>query len=187
MLEFLHRQGFQQSEIRSLHYARWLNEPIPEASLPQGYIIRAARGEAEVERLVELHRAAFKSDWMTLEYRLGMMRGAGYLPELDLVIETPQGELAAFCVGSVDEAENRENGTCDGYTDPIGVHPDDQRRGFGRAILLRALALLKARGLERARLGTSNANQGMQRLAQAVGFRVVEENLWFSKALDEAG
>ncbi len=184
MIDFLRRHGFEQSEIRSLHYARTLANVPQQPALPEGFIIRSVRGEYEAQALVDLHRAAFGSDWMTVEYRLGMMRTEVYAPEIDLVIEAADGELAAFCVCSIDAVENRKDGRLDGWADPIGVHPKYQRRGFGRAILLTGLAQLKAGGMERARLGTSSENTAMQRLAQAVGFDVIEENVWFCKVVE---
>jgi len=184
LFNFLMRHGFEQSEIRSFHYARSLTELPPQTALPERFSIRSVRGEDEVNALVDLHRAAFDSDWMTIEYRLGMMRTEVYAPEMDLVIESADGELAAFCVCSIDADENRKSGVLDGWTDPIGVHPKYQRQGFGKAILLAGLAMLKAGGMERARLGTSSENQAMQRLAEAVGFKVIEETIWFSKTLD---
>jgi ribosomal protein S18 acetylase RimI-like enzyme len=172
----LERYGFVRQDIRSLSYARSLSDPIPVAVFPDGFSLRRAAGEQEVERLVALHRSAFGTDYMTIDERLAIMRSPQYDPELDLLAEAPDGELAAFCICGFEDA-SRE---C-GYTDPIGVHERFQRRGLGKAILSAGLQALKSRGARTAILGTSSENAAMQGLAEASGFSLVSEKLWFSK------
>ena len=173
-IALLQRSGFGQENLRSLHYARSLNEPIPEHPLPPGFSLRCVKGEDEVENLVNLHRAAFGTENMTVEERLAIMRAPQYERELDLLAIAPNGELAAFCICGIED-ENI------GYTDPIGVHKNYQRLGLGKAVLSAGLQTLKQRGIERAELGTSSENIAMQQLATAMGFVVISESLWFSK------
>ncbi|MBN1148843.1 MAG: GNAT family N-acetyltransferase [Anaerolineales bacterium] len=182
-IAFLERHGFQRLTLRSLHYLRSLSEPIPEARLPQGYRIRPVSGEQEAEALVALHRAAFASDHLTLEERLSWMRVPGYDPELDLVVVAPDGALAGYCYVFVSQEENARSGRNEGWTDPVAVHPDHQRRGLGRALMLTGLRLLAERGVEQAAVGTSSENLAMQRLAASVGFRLESTTAWFSKAV----
>ena len=175
-IALLERNGFRREEIRSLHYARSLEEPLPEVPLPQGFALRAAHGEQEVEALVALHRAAFGTGQMTVEYRLAIMRAPEYVPDLDLVVTAPDGELCALCICGFEEP-----GSLVGYTDPIGVHAAYQGRGLGKAVVSAGLRLLRQRGAKRAELGTSSENLPMQRLAESLGFAVVSESVWFSK------
>ncbi len=175
-IDLLERHGFHRDEIRSLHYARSLEDQIPECPLPPGFELRVARGEGEVDALVALHRAAFGTDNMTVEERLAIMRAPGYAPDLDLLVTVPDGELCAFCICGIDEP-GREAG----YTDPIGVHPDYQGRGLGKAVVSAGLRLLRERGVKRVEVGTSSQNHPMQRLAESLGFAVVSESIWFSK------
>ena len=178
-IALLERNGFHWDEIRSLHYARSLEEPLPEVPLPQGFSLRAAHGEQEVEALVALHRAAFGTDNMTVEERLAIMRAPGYEPGLDLILAAPDGELCALCICGFEEP-----GSPVGYTDPIGVHAAYQGRGLGKAVVSAGLRLLRQRGAKRAELGTSSENLPMQRLAESLGFAVVSESVWFSKEVD---
>lgn len=175
-IAMLERHGFRRAEVRTLRYARPLLEPIVEQPLPGGFSLRFARGEEEVEVLVELHRAAFGTQNMTVEVRLAIMRTAGYARELDLLAVAPDGELAAFCICSLESPET-------GWTDPLGVRPRYQRLGLGGAIVSAGLAALQARGAREARLGTSSENLPMQRLAESLGFTVISEKLWFSKLI----
>ena len=173
-IALLQRSGFVQENLRSLHYARTLNGPIPEHPLPPGFSLRCIKGEDEVENLVTLHRAAFGTENMTVEERLAIMRAPQYERELDLLTIAPNGELAAFCICGIEDANI-------GYTDPIGVHKNYQRLGLGKAMLNAGLQKLKQKGIEHAELGTSSENIAMQKLATAMGFVVVSESLWFSK------
>ena len=52
----------------------------------------------------------------------------------------------------------------------FATHPDFQRRGLARALLLTAWHELKQRGMHTAVLGTSSENLAMQQVAQSVGF-----------------
>jgi ribosomal protein S18 acetylase RimI-like enzyme len=179
--DFLIQHGFEKTEDGTLEYERNLADPIEAAVPPTGFKLRHVLGEAEAEALVDLHRAAFGSVHMTLEYRLAMMRTAEYDPELDLLLEAPGGELAAFCVCMTDKQENLRTGVRIGSTDPVGVHPVFWRRGLGKSVLTAGMRLLSERGMSFSRLGTSSKNIPMQRLAEACGFRLREGKHWFSK------
>ncbi len=180
---WLIRHDFQPQALRTLRFVRSLREPLPEAQLPDGFSIRSVNGLVEVEALVALHRAAFGTDHMTVEERRAMMSGPHYQPELDLVAVTPAGRLAGFCVCGISVEENALSGRNQGYTDPIGVHPDFQKKGLARALLLTGLRLLQERGIEYATLGTSGENGAMQAAAQSAGFCLESAKVWFTKTL----
>lgn len=180
-ISLLERHGFVRQGIRSLHMVRPLDEPIPTPEVPAGFTIRHVAGEQEAEALVALHRAAFGTENMTVEERLAMMRVPDYDAALDLLAVAPDGTLAAYCMCSISQEESEHTGRNEGYTDPVATHPDFQRRGLARALLLTGLHELKQRAVDTAVLGTSGGNAGMLRAAQAVGFRVQSDTLWFSK------
>ena len=117
---------------------------------------------------------------MTVEERLAIMRAPNYVPDLDLVVTAPNGELCAFCICGFDEDDPQT-----GYTDPIGTHQRYQRLGLGKAILSAGLHSIQQRGALVAHLGTSSENIPMQKLAERVGFVCVSESLWFSKEVSK--
>jgi mycothiol synthase len=183
-LAFLERHDFKRQEESSLLMARPLTQPIPDPQLPPGFRIRPLGGEAEIEAYVALHRAAFGTQNMTIEYRRTIMSAPDYLPELDLVAIAPNGELAAFCVCQIFPDDTpRASSQKEGWTDPQGAHPAYQRLGLAKALMLSGMRLLKARGIDTAILGTGSENIPMQRAAEAVGFRVVSKTLWFCKTV----
>ena len=178
-LAFLERHGFVREDVRSLGYERPFSLPIPAHSLPEGFTLRSALGEEEVEDLVALHRAAFGTKNMTVEYRLAIMRAPQYIPDLDLIAVAPNGELAAFCICGFDDDDAEV-----GYTDPIGTNARYQKLGLGKAMVSAGLNALKARDAKKATTGTASYNVAMQRLAEVMGFKVVSEGLWFSRKVD---
>lgn len=175
----LEKYGFMRQAVCTLRYSRSLDEPIAAHPLPPGFSIRPVEGEREIERLVALHRAAFGTANMTVERRRAIMQAPQYDPALDFVIAAPGGDLCAFCICGI-EVENVPTG----YTDPIGVHPNYQKIGLGKAVVSAGMQALKQRGVTLVELGTSSENTGMQRLAERLGFVIVSENLWFSKPVN---
>ena len=182
-LALLKQHGFVPDSIRSLQLARSLREPIPAPALPAGFSIHPVAGEAEAEALVALHRAAFGTNNMTITERLAIMRAPEYDRKLDLVAAAADGRLAAFCVGSISAEENERSGQLVGFTDPVGTHPDFQRRGLARALLLTCMRLLQERGMATAVLGTSSQNVAMQKTAESVGFQVQSAKIWFTRPI----
>lgn len=176
---FLERRGFRQADFRTLRYARPLDLPLPSAVLPPGFSIRPVLGHQEIDALVALHRSAFATDQMTVEYRLAIMRSPQYVPELDLVVVEPGGELCAFCICGFED----ESGQA-GYTDPVGAHPQYRRIGLAKAVLASGLRGLEQRGAKTAGFGTGSDNIPMQRLAESLGFQLVSQGLWFSLPVD---
>lgn len=183
-LAFLERHGFARQSETSLLMAHPLDQPFPEPQLPAGFFIRPVGGEAELEAYVALHLLAFGTENMTVEYRRAIMSAPDYLPELDLVVVAPDGELAAFCVCQIFPDDTpRGSGHKEGWTDPLGTHPAYQRRGLAKALILTGMRLLRGRGLDTALLGTSSENIAMQWVAESIGFKVVSNTLWYCKVV----
>jgi len=177
-VQLLESSGFVRNSVTTLQYSRSFTEPIHPCCLPPGFTIRNVDGESELEALVKLHRAAFDTDQMTVELRGAMMNTSQYRSELDLVVVDPQGQLAGFCVGGIED----ESGVS-GYTDPIGTHPAYRKLGLGKAVVSEGLMRLRGMGVKTARLGTSSENLAMQRLAESLKFERTSEKAWFSKAV----
>lgn len=177
-IDLLERHGFVQQSTRTRRYSHPLDLPIITYPLPDGFSIRCAEGDDEVQSLVSLHQAAFGTDNMTVEQRLAMMHAPHYLPEMDLVVVAPNGELAAFCVCGFDDPDKKV-----GYTDPIGTHPHFQRMGLAKAVVSTGLRMLQNVGAVRVELGTSSENGAMQNLAETLGFVCISEKLWFAKVV----
>jgi mycothiol synthase len=177
-ISFLKRYGFHQTEGTSIAMTRDLSVSIPEPKLPQGFVIRPIKGMEEAEAVASMHRAAFGSEYMTTENRLVIMNTEEYDLSLDLLVITPGGTVAAYCTCSVNEKEKT------GMTDPVATHPQYQRMGLARALLIMGMKLLKERGMMSACLGTSGDNIAMQKTAEFAGFKVEYTTIWFSKEVN---
>jgi ribosomal protein S18 acetylase RimI-like enzyme len=164
-LDLLARHGFTlDDDYHLVHLGRSLADEIPAPALPEGCAIRPLAGEREVEAYAEVHRAAFGSTAMTAEWRQRTLRAPQYRPALDLVAVAPDGRLAGFCVCWL-ALERRT-----GQIEPIGVHPDYQRSGLGRALQLEALRRLRGQGADTALVETESTRTPARRAYESVGF-----------------
>ncbi|HMO57810.1 MAG TPA: GNAT family N-acetyltransferase [Roseiflexaceae bacterium] len=141
-------------------------EDLPLPVVPPGYRIRSFAGVAEVEARVEVHRAAFAPSRMTVARHLAVMQAPTYTPDLDLVVEAPDGSLAACCIIWHDVA-NRF-----GVFEPVGCHPDHRRRGITRAMLFDGLRRLRDRGCTRAMVANHANDPASANLYQSAGFTI---------------
>ena len=147
-----------------------------------GFHIRPLNGTSEVEAYVNLHRAAFESKNMTLEWRNRTLQRSEYIPELDLVVVAPNGQLAAFCICWL--AENPK-GHCRGQVEPLGVHPEYRRLGLGQAILSEGLKRLQSRGAKQIHVQTDHYRDAAFKLYESSGFRVIKNILMYRKNYEE--
>lgn len=146
-------------------FARPAADPIPAAALPDGFTIRPLAGGAEAEAYAALHRAAFDSPNMTGPWRARTLATPEYVPALDLVVEAPGGRLAAFCVGWLDPVRSL------GQVEPLGVHPEFQGAGLGRAVLFEVLRRLRDHGARTLTVETDIFRDAARGLYEAAGFR----------------
>ncbi len=159
------RSGFVVADQNT--YGEWMRRDASEEEvvLPEGYRLRPVR-EGEEEARVECHRAAWKpSDlpWPEravpvnpdLTSRFNQERYDNtrasllYDRELDLVVEAPDGSLAACCVVWWDP-ESRSS-----EVEPLGVVPAHRRKGLAVAMALEACIQTARRGGDRVYINTT--------------------------------
>jgi ribosomal protein S18 acetylase RimI-like enzyme len=121
--------------IRSL-----ADEPVPEPSMPDGFRLRTLRGDEDVEARVAVHRAAFRPSRVTAESYRNVLQAHPYRADLDCVVEAPDGSFASYCLAWLDEAIGV------GVLEPVGTHPDYERRGLASAVSRFALRRLQELG-----------------------------------------
>ena len=155
--------------------------PPMESQLPDGFRIRPLQGRKEASRYVEIHQTTFESKSMTIPWRARTLLQQDYTPDLDLVIEAPDGRLAAFCIGWMKSIADHTYG----QIEPLGVHPDFRRLGLGHAIINAVLRLLAAHGTGTIFIETDNYRDAAFTLYESVGFRVQRDILVFRKDFSE--
>lgn len=158
----------RQALLRELGYARgdWpehqryrpMSLPIPDVSVPAGYVVRAlgdtAADPVELERRSWVSWRAFHPDAPDDQYARdggawyrNIQRAPLYRRDLDLVIGAPDGAHAAFATVWFDDV------TRSGAFEPVGVAPEHQRRGLATAVMNEALRRLRHLGATQATVG----------------------------------
>lgn len=165
--ELLARRGYTRQNTPEYQRRRELTQPIMDAPLPHGYTIRALGAQDELPARSWLSWRTFHPDEPDERYEgwqwyLNVQRAPMYRRDLDLVAVAPDGELAAFCTLWFDEA------TRTAAFEPVGTHPDHQRKGIGKALLTEGLRRVRHLGATLATVGSYSPSAGA--LYASIGF-----------------
>jgi ribosomal protein S18 acetylase RimI-like enzyme len=170
----LRRLGFVEDRLWDHITERDLGGPIGEPDLPDGFTIRPASID-DVPQLAEVRNDAFDAGWSPEQYRDEVMLKPGYRPERELLVIAPDGRVAAFTVTWLD-VENRL-----GLFEPVGTHSDFRRMGLARALMLHALAEMKALGMETATVEHLADNMAARELYRGLGFEKRFETVGYTR------
>lgn len=162
------RRGYARSKFLAEHMRRRpFSQPVPDPVVPRGYTVRALGEEGELPARSWLSWKVFHPDepdekYQGWEWYRNVQRVPLYRRDLDIVAVAPDGELAAFCTVWFDDV------TRTAVFEPVGTHPNHQKRGLGKAVM--------SEGLRRAgRLGAtlatvSSYSTGAHALYHSMGF-----------------
>lgn len=153
-----------------VHLTRPLVKTIPPRHVVEGFVVRSCRGEPEVADRARAQFGAFNSSAQFeryLERFTNFMRSPVYEPELDIVAMAPDGQVGAFCIVWTDPVNQV------GLFEPVGTHPEFQRKGLGKAVMQEGLRKLQERGMRSAIVSTFEDHPAAIKLYESVGFRVV--------------
>ncbi|MGW4403481.1 GNAT family N-acetyltransferase [Nonomuraea sp. NPDC004702] len=159
----LGRAGFARFRVWDHVNERDLRGPLPEPGAPAGFEVRHARPQ-DAPGLAEARNAAFGDDWTGPLYRSAVMERPGYDPADEIVVQAPDGRIAAFAVGWLDG----RNAT--GHFEPVGTHPAFQRRGLARAAMLHAMRRMRAAGMTAVTVNHDADNVAARELYRSLGF-----------------
>lgn len=162
-IALLERHGYTRGDPW-LYMRRSLAEPLPEAQLPPGFSVRSVTDESEAEARAAVLAAPFEAPPRPERYRR-FMQSPGYNPDLDLVAVAPDGRFGAFALCWLD----RINAV--GQFEPVGTHPDFQRMGLARAVLLEGLWRMRLQGARSAIVIVGQAEQAARALYASVGLK----------------
>lgn len=185
-LASLARLGFVAAPGGSIRLSRSLDLPIDAQRAAPGYRIRPLASD-ELDAYLALARRLFpKAQRLPLSEgrRRALMADAAYTPELDLVVETTEGEVVGFCHSSLRPDERERLGRRAGWIELIGVAPEHRHRGLGRALLHAALLALADYGADRATLTVRSENTAARALYEAEGFTSLFEERAYTLTLD---
>lgn len=178
-IRWLEGNGFEETGAHIVYFTRSLSDPIEAPALPDGYSIRASRGNEEDARLRSAaSHAAFGSSKPFEAYvrrTLRFVQSPVFAPEHEILVMSPEGRVAAFCIVWTDELNRL------GHFEPVGTHPDFQRRGLGKAMLLESLRRLKSEGMTAADVCTYHDNDAAIRLYESAGFRITKKLMTYTR------
>jgi ribosomal protein S18 acetylase RimI-like enzyme len=145
-------------------------DALPAASVPAGFRVRPVE-PGELERRVDVHRAAFAPSTVVPQSYARVQASPPYRHELDWVAEAPDGRFAAFALCWLDEAIGVAE------LEPVGTHPDFRRLGLARAV---SIAALRASG---AHTGVvySHGGSTASGLYDSIGLRRLTRHLPFRR------
>lgn len=139
---------------------------LDAAALPDGFRFRTA-DEAGPEAAVQAHVDAWAPSTYTAEGYEGVRRTAPYRGDLHVLVEAPDGTMAASTIMWLDEA----NQTAE--FEPVGTHPAYRRLGLATAMLWHGMRLARSAGATEMTVACLGAqgHPSARGLYYGVGFR----------------
>jgi ribosomal protein S18 acetylase RimI-like enzyme len=178
--EHLCGRGFQEVPGDAmLSLACTLDRELTQPFLPEGYTVRQVDETDTVNRAAAQH-AAFQIDTPFQEYLQRyshFMASPGYARGFDWIVVAPDRRVAAFCIVWPDAVSRI------GQIEPVGTHPDFQRKGLGKAVMRAGLQHLQSVGVCSARICARADNVAAIKLYESVGFRTMYQLLTYRKTL----
>ncbi|GAA2766643.1 hypothetical protein GCM10010103_56840 [Streptomyces paradoxus] len=150
---------------------------LEQPALPDGFRFRTA-DEAGPEAAVQAHLDAWSPSTYTAESYQGVRRTPAYRGDLHILVEAPDGTMAASTIMWLDEANKSVE------FEPVGTHPGYRRRGLARAMLLHGMRQARAAGANHATVACLGAPGHPQArgLYYGVGFRELSRDVPLVKA-----
>jgi len=161
-------RGYARSRFKAEHMRqRFFTQPVPEFAPREGYTVRALGDESELPARSWLSWKAFHPDepdekYQGWEWYKNIQRVPLYRRDLDIVAVAPDGELAAFCTVWFDDV------TRTAVFEPVGTHPEHQKRGLGKAVMSEGLRRAEKLGATLATV--SSYSEGAHALYHSMGF-----------------
>jgi len=162
---------------------------LPVLKPPPGFIVRTMADAPDPDRRAAAHRAAWSRiagreneppgrSRVTGESYRQVMAAWPYRPELDLVLEAPDGRWVANCCAWLDEAN------AIGELEPVGTDADCRRQGHGHTVCLAALHALRGAGATSAIVGArgDDAYPVPRRLYFGLGFTTHARDVTYERA-----
>ncbi len=189
-LNLLQNRGyFEERFFFDMH--RDLNQPIPEAVMPEGLEVRPVKPE-HFRQIWEASNEAFRDHWGHIEgTEEDYQRFLKKVEEMDALnpelwmVGWAGDQVAGMVLNKIFAKENAIMGTKIGWTDPISVRRPWRKRGLATALILKSLKLLKEHGMDTAALGVDTINpSGALQLYEKCGYKSTQKWITFRKNLN---
>ena len=167
--DLLTAHGYQKQSGFLHHMQRQLKEPIDIRGIRQGYSVSTTT-ETDLPSLSTAIAAAFESDPKPISTYEALRSSRFYRNDLDVVIKSKEGEVAAFCLAWLDES-NRV-----GLLEPVGCRPEHRRLGLASAAVRTALKHLRDAGATTAVVYPTGDSPSAIQLYSSCGFAGVADD-----------
>ena len=182
--EFAKKLGFD-SVRNVIQMRRSLFSPIEPFNIPSNYKLKQFDPQEDIDKFLNLNKACFvdlpdQSSWTRKDVELRVSENWFSAKGFVLLINSNE-EVIGFCWTKV-HGQDHEHKEDDGHQhldhghDPIGeiyvlgVHPQEHKKGLGKALTLWGLNHLRRSGLDSAMLYVDSNNQKAIRLYEQLGF-----------------
>jgi ribosomal protein S18 acetylase RimI-like enzyme len=149
---------------------------LASPDLPDGYALTTVATDSDIAARVKAGRATFPGSTMTVEKYRFCRTTPLYRPALDTLITAPDGSVAAFALAWLDPL------TLAVELEPVGTHPDYQRRGLGAAVSRAALRAARAMGGQQVLVAAEGTNPAANGLYASLGLGLAARIVAFSRS-----
>lgn len=186
-MNMLKTSGFTEERF-FFEMKRDLNQPIPEAVMPEGLEVRPVMPE-HYRLIWEAADEAFRDHWghveSTEEDYQRFLKRTEEMEDMnpDLWMVAWEGDqVAGMVLNKIFAKENALMGTNFGWTDPICVRRPWRKRGLATALILKSLELLKELGMDSAMLDVDVINpSGALQLYEKCGYESTQKVITLRK------
>lgn len=176
--DILKKHGYELKETTSNHHSRLVGDAIPDAKIDDEYSIRSLGDVDEHPARSWVSWKAFHPNEPDEKYEgwawyQNIQRCPLYRRDLDIIAALPNGEIAAFTTIWFDDMTRTAS------FEPVGVHPEHQRKGLGRAVMYEGLRRINQLGATLAMVGSEEPRT--LQFYSNIGFSTVEHSREWKK------
>ncbi len=163
---------------------------LPVAPLPVGLELRPARPE-HMRAIWEAKEKAFQDHWghavgNDADYERWLNDPTNDSSLWQIAWDIASDQVAGVSINVINADDNASYNFLRGLVSSLGVRRRWRGRGLGRALLVNSMKALCERGMTEAVLGVDTENPtGVLKLYERVGFRAINKDVIFRKALVE--
>lgn len=177
----LTERGFQETSSGGVvRHMRLGAQPLAQPELAAGYTIRSTNPDdlRDCQGVADILNAAFNRSFHTAaEYQTFARLSPSFHAGLDLVAVAEEGAFAAY-VGVPYEPHNHL-----AIFEPVCTHPDHQRKGLAKALMVHALHEVRRLGAVHVMVGTGDMIPA-NRLYDSIGFTEAYKDREWRKTFD---
>ena len=162
---------------------------LPEADLPEGVEVRPVVKE-DIHKIWKASVEAFRDHWGFVEPSEedfdGYKNSKYFQPDL-WQVAWHKDEVVGSVLNYIDQDYNQKYNKKRGWTEEITTHREWRRKGIAGALIVRSMAMHKAKGMEEVALGVDTNNlTGALRLYKRLGYEEDKTMMSYRKPMQKS-